>query len=219
MIGGVAEDFPAAQAWFEKAAEQNHAKALYFLGVMAERGDGDFTRNLVLAENYWRKAAALGDDEAKEVLAKLEVERSAIRASANARDNRSKEITFTNVLKGLAVVGAAAVVYNELKGPNDNSSKSHDSLKGNENQNQVSAYNQCITKHKDEIIECEIRNSCDVVGCNEWSYCWGGIFRDTGKCEGTINSWDELSGRVYCYKETGFMHSNYDSVLWSECRW
>lgn len=82
-------------------------------------------------------------------------------------------------------------------------------------------YAQCLEKHSKDIIECQVEYSCNAGGCNEWSQCWGGIFRDVGICQTSIDSFDSVSGAgmIYCHKQSGFMAEDYNAVLWSVCPW
>lgn len=55
--------------WLKKAARKRHPRALYNLGVAYLRGDG-VKEDRRAAERYLRKAAALGDQDARSYLAK-----------------------------------------------------------------------------------------------------------------------------------------------------
>jgi TPR repeat protein len=68
--GGPKDDV-AARAMFEKAAAQNHAEALDWLGsfVLSGRGGPQDTK---AAKDYYEKAAALGNEDAKAAVKRLE---------------------------------------------------------------------------------------------------------------------------------------------------
>jgi len=68
--GGPKDDV-AARAMFEKAAAQNHAEALDWLGnfVLSGRGGPQDTK---AAKGYYEKAAALGNEDAKAALRRLD---------------------------------------------------------------------------------------------------------------------------------------------------
>jgi len=68
--GGPKDDV-AARALFEKAAAQNHAGALEWLGAFYETGRGG-AQDKATAKTYYQRAAALGDDDAKAALKRLE---------------------------------------------------------------------------------------------------------------------------------------------------
>jgi uncharacterized protein len=68
--GGPKDDV-AARALFEKAAAQNHAAALEWLGAFAQSGRGG-AQDTRAAKTYYERAAALGDDDAKAALKRLE---------------------------------------------------------------------------------------------------------------------------------------------------
>jgi TPR repeat protein len=68
---GGAKDDVAARALFEKAAAQNHAGALEWLGAFYETGRGG-VEDKAAAKTYYQRAAALGDDDAKAALKRLE---------------------------------------------------------------------------------------------------------------------------------------------------
>lgn len=57
---GVKEDRLAAFEWLQAAAKQNHAKALYYVGIYYYNGSGTIARNLDLARDYFKRAAELG---------------------------------------------------------------------------------------------------------------------------------------------------------------
>jgi TPR repeat protein len=69
-VGG-AKDDAAARAWFEKAAEQNHAGALERMGAFSESGRGG-PQDSAAAKAYYEKAAALGNENAKAALKRVE---------------------------------------------------------------------------------------------------------------------------------------------------
>ena len=64
---GVAQDRQQAAAWFQKAAEQGHAKAQVYLGSMYRTGDG-VKRNYQQALAWYRKAADQGQADAQNEL-------------------------------------------------------------------------------------------------------------------------------------------------------
>ena len=68
--GGPKDDV-AARALFEKAAARNHAGALEWLGAFYETGRGG-AQDKAAAKTYYQRAAALGDDDAKAALKRLE---------------------------------------------------------------------------------------------------------------------------------------------------
>jgi uncharacterized protein len=68
-VGGPKDD-TGARAMFEKAAAQDHAGALDWMGSFAESGrGGPEDRNA--AKGYYEKAAALGNEDAKAALERL----------------------------------------------------------------------------------------------------------------------------------------------------
>ena len=64
---GIEPDPAAAVEWFQKAAEQDHAEALHHLGLLLDKGKG-VERNLGEAIKFYRKAARLGNRQARERL-------------------------------------------------------------------------------------------------------------------------------------------------------
>jgi TPR repeat protein len=56
---------------FEKAAAQNHPEALERMGAFAQSGRGG-PKDASVAKAYYEKAAALGNEEAKAALKRLE---------------------------------------------------------------------------------------------------------------------------------------------------
>ncbi|KAG2209957.1 hypothetical protein INT47_003392 [Mucor saturninus] len=60
---GVQEDRLAAFDWLHAASKQNHASALYYVGIYYYNGSGTIARNLDLARDYFRRAAELGNTE------------------------------------------------------------------------------------------------------------------------------------------------------------
>ncbi len=68
--GGPKDDV-AARALFEKAAGQDHPGALVQMGVFAQSGRGG-PQDSAAAKAYYEKAAALGNEDAKAALKKLE---------------------------------------------------------------------------------------------------------------------------------------------------
>lgn len=67
------EDFSSAVYWFGKAAEQGHSKAQTNLGTLYYYGVG-VTQNLDKAMDLFTKAAAKGDEKAKDYLAQLRLQ-------------------------------------------------------------------------------------------------------------------------------------------------
>jgi TPR repeat protein len=63
-LAGENKDYPLAVTWFELAAAQNEAHALFNLGVCYERGLG-VTKDLKRALEYYRQAADLGLEKAQ----------------------------------------------------------------------------------------------------------------------------------------------------------
>jgi uncharacterized protein len=68
---GGAKDETGARAQFEKAAQQNHPGALLWMGVFAQSGRGG-PKDETAAKSYYERAAALGNEEAKAALKRLE---------------------------------------------------------------------------------------------------------------------------------------------------
>jgi uncharacterized protein len=68
-IGGPKDDV-AARALFEKAAAQNHPGALEWMGLFAQSGRGG-PADKAAAKSYYERAVALGDDNAKALLRRL----------------------------------------------------------------------------------------------------------------------------------------------------
>jgi len=68
-VGGPKDDV-AARALFEKAAAQNHPAALEWMGLFAQSGRGG-PADKTAAKSYYERAAALGDDNAKTLLRRL----------------------------------------------------------------------------------------------------------------------------------------------------
>jgi uncharacterized protein len=69
-VGGPKDDV-AARALFEKAAGQDHPGALEQMGVFAQSGRGG-PQDSAAAKAYYEKAAALGNEDAKAALKRLE---------------------------------------------------------------------------------------------------------------------------------------------------
>lgn len=69
-IGGPKDDV-AARALFEKAAAQDHPKALERMGAFAQSGRGG-PQDASAAKAYYEKAVALGNEEAKAALKRTE---------------------------------------------------------------------------------------------------------------------------------------------------
>ncbi len=68
--GGPQNDV-AARALFEKAAAQHHPRALDWMGAFAQSGRGG-PKDAGAAKAYYEKAAALGDEDAKAALKRLD---------------------------------------------------------------------------------------------------------------------------------------------------
>jgi len=68
--GGPKDDV-AARAMFEKAAAQNYPEALEWLGAFTQAGRGG-AQDTRLARTYYERAAALGDENAKAALKRLD---------------------------------------------------------------------------------------------------------------------------------------------------
>ena len=71
MALAVRKDDAGARALFEKAAAQNHPGALERMGAFAARGPRR-AEGLDAAKAYYKRAADLGDDDAKEALKRME---------------------------------------------------------------------------------------------------------------------------------------------------
>lgn len=71
--GGPQDDF-AARTLFEKAAAQNHSGALLAMGVFAQDGRGG-PEDAKAAKSYYERAIALGNEDAKAALQRLECPR------------------------------------------------------------------------------------------------------------------------------------------------
>ncbi len=61
----------APRSLFEKAAAQNHPGALEQMGEFSEAGRGG-PKDSAAAKDYYQKAAALGDEDAKKALKRME---------------------------------------------------------------------------------------------------------------------------------------------------
>jgi TPR repeat protein len=70
-VGGPQDD-NGARVLFEKAAAQNNAGALERMGAFAQSGRGGVPQDKAVAKSYYERAAALGDDDAKAALKRLE---------------------------------------------------------------------------------------------------------------------------------------------------
>ncbi len=68
---GGAKDDVGARNLFAKAAAQNHAGALERMGAFAQEGRGG-AKDASAAKAYYERAAALGDEEAKKALKRIE---------------------------------------------------------------------------------------------------------------------------------------------------
>ena len=69
-IGGPKDDV-AARGLFEKAAAQNHPGALERMGAFAQGGRGG-SQDSSAAKDYYRRAADLGNEDAKAALKRME---------------------------------------------------------------------------------------------------------------------------------------------------
>jgi uncharacterized protein len=67
---GGAQDFAKAREWFEKAAAQGFAPAMYNLGIVYVQGDG-VPQDYAKGREWFEKAAAQGDADAKIALEQL----------------------------------------------------------------------------------------------------------------------------------------------------
>ena len=68
---GGAKDDVGARILFEKAAAQNHAGALERMGAFTQQGRGG-PKDSDAAKAYYQRAAALGDEDAKKALKRME---------------------------------------------------------------------------------------------------------------------------------------------------
>jgi TPR repeat protein len=68
---GGARDDVGARNLFEKAAAQNHAAALERMGAFTQEGRGG-SKDSAAAKAYYERAAALGDEDAKRALKRIE---------------------------------------------------------------------------------------------------------------------------------------------------
>jgi len=69
-INGVEQDYAKAVEYFREAAEQEHAKAQYYLGLCYLNGDGveqDFQESI----DWYEKAANNGDEDAQFVIEEM----------------------------------------------------------------------------------------------------------------------------------------------------
>ena len=62
---GVDVNYKKAIEWWEKAAEQGHAQAQFFLGVLCEFGPQGVDQSDSMAIRWFAKAAAQGDEQAQ----------------------------------------------------------------------------------------------------------------------------------------------------------
>ncbi|MBK9585642.1 MAG: sel1 repeat family protein [Alphaproteobacteria bacterium] len=67
---GVLKDYTKAEQWFRKAADQGHAEAQSYLGIMYAEGHG-VTRDFVESEKWLRKSAGQGNLTAQNFLGML----------------------------------------------------------------------------------------------------------------------------------------------------
>ena len=67
---GTEVDLEKAVSWYQRAAEQGEATALFNLGGMFRKGYGVQQNDLKALENY-RQAAAKGNAQAKQMLQRL----------------------------------------------------------------------------------------------------------------------------------------------------
>jgi uncharacterized protein len=68
---GGAQDDAGARRLFEKAAAQNHPGALERMGVFTQEGRGG-PKDASAAKSYYERASALGDEDAKKALKRIE---------------------------------------------------------------------------------------------------------------------------------------------------
>ena len=68
---GIAQDMEKAVYWSQRASKQGHSKAPFNIAIIY--GNGEVTdKNLALALEYFLMAAERGNEEAKELIKKLE---------------------------------------------------------------------------------------------------------------------------------------------------
>ena len=68
---GVAKDDAEAWRWFKRAADQNHPGANYWMGFLWENGRGGVAPDAEEAKSWYRRAARLGNAQAKGALQRL----------------------------------------------------------------------------------------------------------------------------------------------------
>ena len=68
---GGAQDDAGARNLFKKAAAQNHSSALERMGAFTQEGRGG-PKDAGAAKAYYERAAALGDEDAKKALKRME---------------------------------------------------------------------------------------------------------------------------------------------------
>ena len=83
---GVDVDLGKARAWYEKAAKNGNTVAYTPLGKMLINGEGGKVEKSKGLQ-YLKKAASEGDEEAVQVLKKMQQDRSASTASTQRRTN------------------------------------------------------------------------------------------------------------------------------------
>lgn len=60
---GVSEDRQSAFEWLRAAADQNHANALYYVGIYYYNGSGQIAKDIDQARDYFKRSAVLGNTE------------------------------------------------------------------------------------------------------------------------------------------------------------
>ena len=85
------QDRSKSVLWWSKAAEQNHAGALYNLGALYETGQGG-KQNLQEAVKYYKLAAAQGYPGASEEAERLEVSYKRDGKIAQDKKSRAKHV-------------------------------------------------------------------------------------------------------------------------------
>lgn len=58
----VNQDYMQARKWFEKAANQNHARSQFNLGVIYEDGEG-VRQDMTIAKEWFGKSCGNGNEE------------------------------------------------------------------------------------------------------------------------------------------------------------
>ena len=84
----VEQDLSTASEWFHKSADQGYSEAQFALGLMYETGTGGNPKNINMAEDLYKRAAAQGHSAAK------------WRLSEDERAERAAEETRKQYIKG-----------------------------------------------------------------------------------------------------------------------